>query len=81
MSRVRSESWEILAGIVLARSVLGGYSIEWHGRYIGWIHASVGNQWNAYFRSGIPGEQGRYLGTFTQLVAVRRIAAEAGWTD
>lgn len=68
---------EVLPGITLVRSTLGGFSIEADGDYIGWIHASSGDHWNAYLR--VPGGEGRYLGRIRpQLEAARRIAEAAG---
>lgn len=73
---------ELLPGVTLTRSTLGGYSVEYNGKYVGWIHASVGDRWNAYIRATTPnsGSGGIPIGTFTQLEAVRAIARRAGWT-
>jgi hypothetical protein len=57
---------------------MGGYSVTCGGKYIGYIHATVGDQWNAYVRR--VGEPDDHLGRFGQEEAVRRIvlaAAEA----
>jgi hypothetical protein len=72
--RVAPSSREILPGIRLEVSTVGGYSVTHDGAYIGWIHASVGDRWNAY--QHIPGDPlGEHLGRFNQTEAVRRIAA------
>ena len=69
---------ELFPGVVLTRSTLGGFSIEADGHYIGWIHASSGDYWNAYQR--VPGSaEGRYLGRFhPQAEAARRIVQASG---
>jgi hypothetical protein len=68
---------EILPGITLVRSTLGGFSIEADGDYLGWIHASSGDYWNAYLR--VPGAEGRYLGRFhPQTEAARHIVEASG---
>ncbi|WIM97582.1 hypothetical protein ACTOB_001115 [Actinoplanes oblitus] len=69
---------EILPGVTLTVSVMGGYSIERDGEYIGWIHASLGDRWNAYVRR--PGSSGDLVGRYAQDDAVRAIVAawEAG---
>ena len=66
-------------GVTLTRSPLGGYSVEWNGNFIGWIHASFGDKWNAYVRGAQEGDPGNQLGRFTQNEAVRQIAIAAGW--
>jgi hypothetical protein len=66
-------------GVKLVRSPLGGYSVEWNERQIGWIHASIGNKWNAYGLGKPRDRGGRPLGRFTKDEAVRRIAEAAGW--
>ena len=60
-----------IAGARLVVSTMGGYSVVRDGDYIGWIHASVGAQWNAYVRR--PGTGGDHLGRFGQDEAVSRI--------
>jgi hypothetical protein len=40
---------------------------------IGWIHASIGDRWNAYVRR--PGTSGKLLGRFAQEEAVKAIVA------
>jgi hypothetical protein len=62
---------EVLPGVTLVRSTDGGLSVHQDGQYIGFIHASFGDQWNAYLR--VPGNGGQYLGRFRQDEAVRRI--------
>ena len=64
---------EILPGVTLEVSVMGGYSIKRKGDYIGWIHASVGDRWNAYVRR--PGTSGDLLGRYPQEEAVKVIVA------
>ena len=66
-------------GVRLTRNPLGGHAVEWNGKFIGWIHASCGDKWNAYVRDAKPGVTGLPLGRFTKNEAVRRIAIEAGW--
>jgi len=66
-------------GVTLTRSPLGGFAVEWNGNFIGWIHASSGDQWNAYLRRD--GSSGTPLGRFTQNKAVRQIAIAAGWSE
>jgi len=65
-------------GVRLTRNPLGGHAVEWNGKFIGWIHASYGDKWNAYVRGAKPGDPGMPLGRFTKNEAVRRIAIEAG---
>ena len=60
-----------IAGATLTVSTMGGYSVVRDGDYIGWIHASVGDQWNAYVRR--PGTSGDLLGRYGQEEAVRAI--------
>lgn len=75
--RVPPSSKEILPGVCLEVSTVGGYSVTHDGDYIGWIHASVGDRWNAYRR--VPGDpMGDHLGRFNQVEAVRRIVAASG---
>lgn len=62
---------EIVPGVALTVSTMGGYSIDRDGDYIGWIHASVGDQWNAYVRR--PGTSGDFVGRFGQQDAVKAI--------
>jgi hypothetical protein len=71
--RVPPGKREILPGVTLTVSVRGGYSIERDGDYIGWIHASLGDRWNAYVRW--PGAVGDLLGRYTEEEAVRAIVA------
>ena len=70
--RVPPAKREILPGVTLTVSVVGGYSIERDGDHIGWIHASFGDRWNAYVRR--PGTGGDLVGRFAQEEAVRAIA-------
>ncbi|GIE88663.1 hypothetical protein [Actinoplanes regularis] len=67
--RVPPAKREVLPGVTLTVSVMGGYSIERDGEYIGWIHASVGDHWNAYVRR--LGSSGDPLGRYPQDEAVR----------
>lgn len=73
-----AEPREILPGVNLVKSSLGGHSVVWRGRSIGWIHDSPGLRWNAYYRQG-NGEPGLPLGNFGLEDAVRQIATKAGW--
>jgi len=68
----------VLDGITLSRSPLGGYAVEWDGKFIGWIHAS-GDRWNAYLRNAKRGNLGTPLGRFPHDEAVQQIAIAAGW--
>ncbi|MEU7589456.1 radical SAM protein [Micromonospora sp. NPDC049230] len=76
--RIPPAKREFLPGVTLTVSVMGGYSIEREGDYIGWIHASVDNRWNAYVRR--PGTGGHPLGRYDQEEAVKAVVAawEAG---
>ena len=42
--RIQSSTCEI-AGATLTVSTSGGYSVSFKGAYIGYIHASLGDQW------------------------------------
>jgi len=66
-------------GVRLMRNPLGGHAVEWNGKFIGWIHASYGDRWNAYVRGAKPCATGLPLDRFTKNEAVRRIAIEARW--
>jgi len=68
----------VLDGVTLSRSPLGGYAVEWNGKFIGWIHAN-GDRWNAYIRSAKRGDPGTPLGRFSHDEAVQQIATAAGW--
>jgi hypothetical protein len=65
-----------VAGAKLVVSKMGGYTVAHDGDYIGWIHASVGDQWNAYVRRS--GTTGDLLGRFRQEEAVRAIVGAWG---
>ncbi|GIF08606.1 hypothetical protein [Actinoplanes siamensis] len=69
--RVQSTKHEVSPGVVLKVSVMGGYSVEREGDYIGWIHAGVGDRWSAYVRR--PGTSGDLLGRYAQDEAVKAI--------
>lgn len=71
--RVSPTKREVLPGVTLTVSVAGGYSIERDGDYIGWIHASLGDHWNAYVRR--PGTGGDLVGRFAQEDAVKAIVS------
>ncbi|MFG1605881.1 hypothetical protein [Actinoplanes sp. NPDC049265] len=66
-------------GVTLTRNQLGGHWVEWNGRLIGWLHASIGNHWNAY--AYIPDSEydGDELGRFSRVEALKKIAKTAGW--
>jgi hypothetical protein len=68
-------------GVKLSRNDLGGMSVDWNGNFIGWIHASIGDKWNAYVLGQKASDPGRLIGRFTKEEAVRRIALEAGWRE
>ena len=59
-----------IAGVTLKVSTMGGYAVERDGEYLGWIHASIADQWNAYVRR--PGTTGDFLG------ALRAAAGRTG---
>jgi hypothetical protein len=69
--RVPPGKHEVSPGIALDVSTMGGYSVMRGNEYLGWIHASVGDQWNAYVRK--PGTTGDHLGRFKQDDAVKVI--------
>jgi hypothetical protein len=71
--RVPPAKREVVPRVTLTVSVIGGYSIERDGDYIGWIHASLGDRWNAYVRR--PGTGGDLVGRFVQEEAVNAIVA------
>jgi hypothetical protein len=64
---------EVSPGVILKVSVMGGYSVEREGDYIGWIHASIGDRWSAYVRR--PGTSGGLLGAYTRDEAVKAIVS------
>lgn len=68
--RVMARSLEI-AGATLTVSTTGGYSVHYDGAYIGYLHASVGDQWNAYWRR--VDALDIHLGKYSQDEAVARI--------
>lgn len=68
-------------GVRLTRNSLGGHTVEWNGTCIGWMHASIGDRWNAYVGGAKPGAPGTHLGRFTRTEAVRQIAMAAGWQE
>lgn len=69
--RIPPERREILPGVTLKASVMGGYSVERDGDYIGWIHAGPEDSWSAYVRR--PGTSGDLLGRYAQAKAVKVI--------
>jgi hypothetical protein len=73
--RVPARSYKI-AGATLAVSTTNGFSVIHKGDYIGYIHASVGDQWNAYRRHVDRPDD--HLGRFTQEEAVQRIVRACG---
>lgn len=70
---VPSAKCEVPPRVTLTVSVIGGYSIARGGDYIGWIHAGLGDRWNAYVRR--PGTGGDLVGRFVQEEAVTAIVA------
>lgn len=68
--RVTSQSFEI-AGATLTVSTTGGYSVHHDGAYIGYLHASAGDQWNACLRRVDALDV--HLGKYSQHEAVNRI--------
>ena len=71
---------ESMPDVSLTRSPLGGFTVEWKGKFIGWIHES-NDRWNAYIRGTTECDQGVYLGRHHKDEAIRRILTEAGWPD
>ena len=67
-----------IAGATLTTSTMGGYSVEVDGRYVGYMHASQGDQFNAYRR--VPGADDCWLGTYVEEDAVRAIMGAVGLT-
>jgi hypothetical protein len=65
-----------IAGATLVVSATNGYSVIHDGDYLGYIHASVGGQWNAYQRHEDRADD--HLGRFTQEEAVRSIMRASG---
>lgn len=43
-------------GVKLTRNELAGYSVEWNGNFVGWIHRGISNNWTAYVRGTKPGD-------------------------
>ena len=77
-SRTNTNTREVLPGVTLVRRELGGLEVVWNGASIGWIHASLGDRWNAYAID--PGKPfGIPLGSYLQDRAVEMIAIKAGW--
>jgi hypothetical protein len=68
-------------GVTLERTASGGYAVKWSGQFIGWIHATVGDRWNAYLRPIKDCEPEITLGRFRRDDAVRRIAVAAGGSE
>lgn len=68
--RVVPRSMDV-AGAKLIVSTSGGYSVLYDGVYIGYVHASLGDHWNAYIRRVKALDD--HLGRFRQEDAVRRI--------
>ncbi len=77
MSPRRLPSGSLPLGVTLFRSVLGGYTVGYDGKFIGWIHEN-GDRWNAYIRAEKRGESGRPLGRFDHDEAVRQIVIASG---
>ena len=73
--RVPSSTREI-AGAKLTISTMGGYSVTVDDIYIGFLHASQGNLFNAYQR--MPGGVPNWLGKYVEEAAVRAIKAAYG---
>ena len=67
------------SGVRLVRTKLGGVAVVWDGKPIGWMHATIGDRWNAYAPGPNTGDPGELLGRFTEEEAVWRIALQAGW--
>jgi len=73
---------EVIPDVALARSPLGGFSIDWNGKFIGWIHECSDrgdDRWNAYIRGATACDHGVHLGKYRKDEAVRKILTEAGW--
>lgn len=68
-----------IAGATLVVSTTNGFSVIHDGDYLGYIHASAGNQWNAYQRHEDRFDD--HLGRYTQEEAVRSIMRACGRAD
>ena len=73
--RVPSRAREI-AGATLTISTTGGYSVLVDGDYIGYLHVSQGDQFNAYQR--VAGGTDKWLGKFAVDDGVRAVMGACG---
>lgn len=73
--RVPGERLEI-AGAVLTVSTMGGYSVTHRGDYVGYLHASVGDQFNVYRRK--VNEMDDWLGRYRLEDGVKAILRACG---
>jgi hypothetical protein len=67
-----------IAGAVLTRSTMGGYSVTHRGDYVGYLHASIGDQFNAYRRK--VNETDDWLGKYRLEDGVKAIPRACGRT-
>ena len=65
-----------IAGAVLTRSTMGGYSVTHRSDYLGYLHASVGDQFNVYLRK--VNEMDDWLGKFRLDEGVKAILRACG---
>lgn len=65
-----------IAGATLEISTVGGYSVVADGVYVGYLHASQGNLFNAYRR--VPTGADAWLGKYAEDEAVRAILRACG---
>ncbi|MDQ1721488.1 MAG: hypothetical protein QOI26_1222 [Pseudonocardiales bacterium] len=67
-----------IAGAVLTLSTKGGYSVTHRSDYLGYLHASVGDQFNAYRRK--VNEMDDWLGKYRLEDGVKAILRACGRT-
>jgi hypothetical protein len=75
--RVPGEQREI-AGAVLTLSTMGGYSVTHRCDYVGYLHASAGDQFNVYRRK--VNEMDDWLGKYRLEEGVKAILRACGRT-
>jgi hypothetical protein len=67
-----------VAGAVLTLSTMGGYSVSHRSDYVGYLHASVGDQFNVYRRK--VNEMDDWLGKYRLEEGVKAILRACGRT-
>jgi hypothetical protein len=65
-----------IAGAVLTLSTMGGYSVTHRSDYVGYLHASVGDQFNVYRRK--VNEMDDWLGKYRLEEGVKAILRACG---